>query len=146
MQLAEICVYPLKSCRGNSVAEAQVEAMGLQYDWRWMLITSDGRFMAGRKFPRLVLIHVQADPKGACFDAPGLAALTVSYAAMNEPVAVEVRRSQFDAFAGSWEAEFWFSDYLGLACRLVYVDSNTRRVLRQILMYRWNLQTAIRGC
>jgi hypothetical protein len=127
MQLAEIHIHPLKSCRAQLVEQALVEPMGLQHDRRWMLIGADGQFMTGRQFPRLVLIEVAADTQGACFTAPDMPELRVEHADMNEDVPVEVWRSAFAARTGSWDADFWFSDFLGVACRLVYVDAHTTR-------------------
>jgi hypothetical protein len=127
MQLTELYVHPLKSCRGNAVPEARVEPMGLAHDRRWMLVTGEGRFMTGRQFPRMVLIEVAPDDTGATFTAPGMDPLRVPLADMTEPQATEVWGDAFVARAGSLEADFWFSDFLGSSCRLLHVGADTTR-------------------
>jgi uncharacterized protein len=44
------------------------------------------------------------------------------------PVRVRVWNSTCDALPVSPQADAWLSDYLGLACRLVYMPDSTRRV------------------
>ncbi|WP_158229093.1 MOSC domain-containing protein [Chitinimonas sp. BJB300] len=127
MQLVEIYIHPLKSCRGNRLDSALVEAMGLEHDRRWMLIDIDGNFMTGRQYPKLVLIEVVADEAGATFSARGADTLRVEHQEMVERLPVVVWRSAFDAQTGSWNADFWFSDFLGVACRLVYIGTDTSR-------------------
>ncbi|QDQ25706.1 MOSC domain-containing protein [Chitinimonas arctica] len=128
MRLVEIHVHPLKSCRGNLVESAVVEAMGLQHDRRWMLVDEDGGFMTGRQHPRLVLLEVRTDADGATFVAPGMDDLRVNVAELKQRMDVQVWGKEFEARCGSDEADFWFADYLGSNCRLVFVgDETTRR-------------------
>lgn len=127
MQLAQIHVHPLKSCRANLVEQARVEPMGLEHDRRWMLVDEHGQFMTGRQYPRLVLLEVAADADGATFTAPGMDALRVGHTELAEALPVAVWRSPFVARTGCDEADFWFSDWLGVVCRLVYIDAATTR-------------------
>ena len=127
MTLQEIYVHPLKSCRGNALPSATVEEMGLAHDRRWMLVTPEGKFLTGRQYPKLVLIEAVPDEDGITFAAPGQLALRVARSEMTEALPVEVWRSAFTAKAGSWEADFWFSDYLGVNCRLVHIGTDTTR-------------------
>ncbi|MBV8467694.1 MAG: MOSC domain-containing protein [Burkholderiales bacterium] len=126
MRLSELYVHPLKSCRGNALNEARVEVMGLQHDRRWMVADGD-RFFTGREFPRMVLIETTPDADGITFNAPGMAPLRVERREMRESVPTTVWRSSFNALAGSDEADFWFSDYLGANCRLLHIGEDTER-------------------
>jgi len=104
-----------------------VEEMGLAHDRRWMLITAEGQFMTGRQYPKLVLVTASPDAAGVTFEAPGQAPLRVERSEMTETLPVEVWRSAFTAQAGSWDADFWFSDVLGVNCRLVHIGPDTTR-------------------
>jgi uncharacterized protein YcbX len=126
MRLSELYVHPLKSCRGNALNEARVEPMGLQHDRRWMVADGE-RFFTGREFPRMVLIEVAPDEEGVTFTAPGMDPLRVERREMQEAVPTSVWRSHFNALAGSDEADFWFSDYLGANCRLMHIGEDTER-------------------
>ncbi|WP_269533821.1 MOSC domain-containing protein [Chitinimonas sp. BJYL2] len=131
MQLTDIYVHPLKSCRGNRLAQATVELMGLQHDRRWMLVDEQGAFITGRQVPRLVQVAVQPDDTGAIFRAAGAGEVRVEIAELTEVIEVGIWRSRLGARTGAMEADFWFSDYLGMSCRLVYVGpESTRRTGR----------------
>lgn len=128
--LAAIVVYPVKSCAGNALPAAQVEARGLAHDRRWMLVDAGGRFLTGRQWPQLV--RVQAQPLGqdrVRLEAPGMQTLEVGI----EPGAARIDTSVWDSpvsavDAGSAAAD-WFSAYLGRRVRLVHADAHMRRPL-----------------
>ncbi|MDK2123928.1 MOSC domain-containing protein [Parachitinimonas caeni] len=130
MQLTEIYSHPLKSGRGNALNAAEIGPMGLAFDRHWMLVDGMGKFITGRAFPRMVLIETQPDAASACFSAPGCEPLQVNVVDFTERLATNVWNYQFDAWAGSDEADFWFSDFLGIQCRLVYIGAQSERKLR----------------
>ena len=49
MLLSSIHVYPIKSCAGISISEWEVDAFGLRYDRRWMVVTPRGQFLTQRE-------------------------------------------------------------------------------------------------
>jgi len=51
-------IYPVKSLAGISLDSSRVDAMGLRYDRRWMLVSPDGLFLSQRKVPRMALIMI----------------------------------------------------------------------------------------
>ena len=61
MILSELNIYPIKSCRGISLAEAIVEERGLQFDRRWMLVDENNRFLTQREFVLMATIAVTVD-------------------------------------------------------------------------------------
>ena len=80
MRLAEIRIYPIKSCGGISVASAALEPRGFAGDRRYMLVDERGRFLTQREHPRMATIRVReangpvgsGGPGGyACFGKPG---------------------------------------------------------------------------
>lgn len=56
--LSEIYIYPIKSLGGISLKEAKLEAKGLQYDRRWMLIDEQNIMITQRSHPQLALLQV----------------------------------------------------------------------------------------
>jgi uncharacterized protein YcbX len=130
IRLAAISVYPIKSCAGNALESALVEARGLAHDRRWMLVDDGGRFVTGRQLPRLV--QVRAEPLGADglhVVAPGMPALEVVCAANAPRVEATVWGSVVDAADAGVAAAEWFSRYLDRPVRLVYADPAMRRPL-----------------
>jgi uncharacterized protein len=56
MRVAELAVYPVKSCRGLSLATADVEPWGLAGDRRWMFVDEDAVFVSQREESRLAVV------------------------------------------------------------------------------------------
>jgi uncharacterized protein YcbX len=75
--LAAIHIFPLKSCAPLPLAQARVQARGLEHDRRWLLVDETSTFITARKCPRLVLIRAQPFDDGLQLDAPGMPTLHV---------------------------------------------------------------------
>ncbi|KAG3023463.1 hypothetical protein PC120_g7559 [Phytophthora cactorum] len=57
-QVSGIFVYPIKSCAGIALKEAQLTPKGLLHDREWVIIDGDrDKFVTQRRYPKLALIH-----------------------------------------------------------------------------------------
>jgi hypothetical protein len=61
IQLKEIYIYPIKSCRGICLEKAQLSLRGLQNDRTWMFVDAKGNFLSQRKYPKMALIVPKLD-------------------------------------------------------------------------------------
>ncbi|XP_052593885.1 mitochondrial amidoxime-reducing component 1 [Peromyscus californicus insignis] len=63
--VSQLWIYPIKSCKGVSVCEAECTAMGLRCghlrDRFWLVVNEDGNMVTARQEPRLVLISLTCD-------------------------------------------------------------------------------------
>lgn len=59
MKIAELRLYPIKSCRGRSVERATIGARGFETDRRAMIVAADGTFLTQRSHPKLAQIEVE---------------------------------------------------------------------------------------
>ena len=50
--VAALNVYPVKSCAGIALAEAQLVETGLAHDREWMVVDPVGHFLTQRDTPR----------------------------------------------------------------------------------------------
>jgi uncharacterized protein len=128
-QLIELWSYPLKSGRGNAMVASEIGPLGLEGDRRYMLVTPEGVMLTGREYPRLVLVTVTVDNNGANaeFVAPGMMALVVNVDELATELATTVWSAAVTAHSGHASADAWFSDYLGVACRLCHVGAHSDR-------------------
>lgn len=128
--VTEIWIYPVKSLGGVRVSSSRVMEKGLHQDRRWMLVDEQGNFLTQRAHPRMALFKLEA--RGAVFEVShGLdrctlpAELPVSEAMKpariwNDTITVvEASRSYHD----------WFSERLGIKCRLVGFPENQPRLI-----------------
>jgi uncharacterized protein len=128
LTLAGIARYPVKSCRGEALAEALVERQGLAGDRRWMLVDATGKAVTAREVNRLVLVHPELTATGLRVTAPGIdRPLEVDEPDPAAQVPVKVFSSILTAAPAGPEADAWFSAVLGVDVRLVHLDDPGRR-------------------
>ena len=128
IQLTGLTVYPIKSCRGISVSESEIDGFGLRYDRRWMVVDELGEFLSQRSHPRLALV-VPAIQDGALrIDAPGMPPLELP---LDPPSTVALSVTVWDDTCGAtWLGEKparWFSEFLDCSCSLVHMAGATVR-------------------
>ncbi len=130
-RVVEINVYPIKSCGRVACLSELVEARGLAHDRRYMLVDAEGGFLTQRRHPRMALIRIgAADAEGFTVEAPGAAPLRLPWKWPGGPVAaVTIWRGRVEATEVEGDAAAWFSAFLGLPCRLVYLADDQHRAV-----------------
>ena len=128
MELSQLYLHPLKSCRGIAVGEAVVTMQGLAGDRVWLLVRPDGSQITARTHHRLVQVEA-ANVSGEQwqFGAPGMPPLLAHCSTFQQPHRAQVWKSEFSALAGDAAADDWFSRYLGEPVRLLWLGQTTRR-------------------
>jgi uncharacterized protein YcbX len=126
--LSYLRIYPIKSCGGIAVDEWEVDERGLRHDRRWMLVDETGSFMSQRKLPRMALIKVRLESDGLVVDAPGMSSLQVPFGPPDgKPMLARVWNDLVEA--QTVDDDSWFSEFLGVRCKLVYLpDESVRQV------------------
>ena len=128
VKVSELNIYPIKSAGQISVLSARLDRFGLSNDRRWMVVDPAGRFITQRELPRMSLLRIDLSDEKIKLAAPWMKPLAVpAYPAHGLIVEVSVWNDQCNAIdMGSRIAE-WMSQFLGRACRLVYMPESTRR-------------------
>lgn len=124
-QIAELWVYPIKSCAGIRVQQAQLTLAGLQWDRHWMVVDGDGDFLTQRSHPRMAHIRPEITETHLVLNFPGQAGLQIPLLAQGEKCPARVWGDTVQAWdLGEWAvpARQWFSQTLGTDCRLVRFD------------------------
>jgi hypothetical protein len=130
MRVTGINIYPVKSTRPIALSESEVLPRGLPWDRRWMLVDSDSRFITARQHPALAMVDTRLGTHSLNISVAGRAGLQVPLAEPDTgPIAVTVWKDRCEAVPEGAAADDWFSDYLGLRCRLVRMtDAQVRPV------------------
>jgi uncharacterized protein YcbX len=133
--IAEIWVYPVKSCAGIRMPEAELTDTGLLYDRAWMVVDADGEFVTQRELPRMALIQTAFKMGQLVLRAPGMLALHLALDAAEGPLKVRVWDDEVMACDMGDVAAQWFSDFLGpdapaslKRLRLARFDPEVRRL------------------
>lgn len=128
MQLTEINIYPVKSTRRIALTESEVLPRGLPWDRRWMLVDAAGNFITARQHPALALVDTLIEDDMLHVSVAGRDRLSVPLQpGRGRKQAVCVWRDTVDAIPVGHSADAWFSEYLGLACRLVTMGDDCVR-------------------
>jgi uncharacterized protein len=126
--LSALNVYPIKSAGGIAAREWEVDAFGLRYDRRWMVVDARGTMVTQRTHPCLALARPSLERERLVVRAPGC-----------EPLMLPLRPSPSvtttvtiweDACLALWQGDAparWFSALLGADVSLVYMPESTWR-------------------
>jgi uncharacterized protein YcbX len=63
ISLAELWIYPIKSCQGISLKQMQILKTGPAFDRQWMIVDENNQFITLRTVPKLSQIKTQIDQK-----------------------------------------------------------------------------------
>ncbi|MBP9899465.1 MAG: MOSC domain-containing protein [Gemmatimonadales bacterium] len=142
MHLTSIHRYPIKGCRGHALDSAEVDALGLVGDRRFLVVDSNDRFVSQREAAVLATLTPMFDG----------ATLTVE-AARHEPLVLELDPQGASRDVTIWDdqvtatdqgesAARWFSAVIGHPCRLVHFGGEATRRLDPKFSPRPEAETA----
>lgn len=115
-------IYPVKSCRGIALQEAEIGRAGFEHDRHWLVTNDAGRFLTQRELPRLALIVPALTEAGLTLNAPDMPPLHVPRTADGPSRQVTIWSDHAPAFDTGAEAAAWLSKFLERPTRLVGFD------------------------
>ncbi|WP_412467632.1 MOSC domain-containing protein [Pedobacter sp. KLB.chiD] len=132
--LSGLYIYPIKSLGGISLQQAKLEASGLQYDRRWMLVDEDGVFVTQRKHFELALLQVSISDDQLIVSHKTSPGLSVSFSLdedTGEQISVVIWNDMVTALEVNRNISDWFSDFLKFKVRLVKMPLAEKRLVDQ---------------
>ena len=128
VRLDALNIYPVKGCRRNELAVAELGARGLDGDREWLVTRPDGTFLSQRTHPGLArLVPTRAGARLE-LECPGLASLVVEPFVGGESREVVVWRDRMQAWDAGEPAAEWLTRALGVPARLARFAPETRRM------------------
>ena len=125
-------LYPIKGCRGLSVAAATLTPTGLAVkgigDREWVVVDDQSEFLSQRELPRMALIETRLTADSLRLKAPGMLQLDVPFESEGDVLKVRVWNDEVAAVTQGEIGDAWFSQFLGLPCRLMRFDPEARRI------------------
>jgi uncharacterized protein YcbX len=123
-------VYPVKSCAGIALDEAQVLAAGFAYDRQWLVVTPDGRFLTQRERPRLALVGTTIEHGRLVLRFPDGAREAVAPAAGGRRLDVVIWDDRCSGLDCGDAVAHRLGTLLGAPARLVEFDAAVPRIKR----------------
>ena len=133
-KLSEIWIYPIKSLPGFRVRSARVLEKGLEGDRRMMLVDDENRFLTQRELTKMALFNVSIDHGFVMISHrinKNLHPITIdaTQPISNPAIACAIWDDTVEAHEMNAMYSKWFSDALGINCRLMlFPEQNERRV------------------
>jgi uncharacterized protein len=128
--LQQLFRYPVKSCAPEPLQSATIEARGIGFDRRWMIVDADtGRFITGREFGKLVQLQTQIIAGHLHLQAPDLPAWQV--AAQAQRRSVTVWDDTVQAQICDDDTNQRLSEWLARPVQLVHMDDAAIRPIDQ---------------
>ena len=131
LRLSGLYRYPLKSAIAEPLQRAQLDALGLSGDRRWMVVdAASGRFLTQRLLPQMTQLKARWHGEQLLLGAPGMDDLLVALPdEQAELRGVTIWRDSLRVPDAGDEAAGWLSLALGRPCRLVQVpEARARQV------------------
>lgn len=127
MHLSTINIYPIKSLKGIGLDAAVVEAKGLQFDRRWLLVDADGRFITQRELPQMATVSVELKGAGLLVTTVGGDSLEIEKPFDDHRIKAKVWDSESPAMPYDDVTNEWFSDVLRYDVKLLYMPDDAGR-------------------
>jgi len=128
--ISKLFIYPIKSLRGISVSSSMVTDRGLQYDRRWMLVNEENSFLTLREYPKMALLEVSIKEEGLRINSleyPADDLLIPFDAKESGSEKVTIWNATCEAKRVDEKADLWFSEKLGIPCKLVFMPDKSMR-------------------
>ncbi len=128
--LTEIWIYPVKGLGGIRLSSSRVMEKGLQYDRRWMLVNERNTFMTQRDSSTLSLFKLSIqDVAFKVMFRDDAILLPFVHPVIHKPIETAVWGDSVTTFEVSKAHSEWFSQRLGIECKLVsFPEENPRPV------------------
>ncbi|PWV46516.1 MOSC domain-containing protein [Chitinophaga sp. S165] len=131
LTVSALYIYPVKSLGGFSLPAATLTDRGFKYDRRWMLIDENDRFISQREVAVMAFLNATIGEEHLLVtDKRTGDLIMIPYEPLtSETITVSVWDDTCVAQRVSDEADTWFSQHLGMPCRLVYMPDSTQRTV-----------------
>jgi len=127
--VASLHRYVIKSCRGESLDDAVLDARGIADDRRFMVVDASGGFLSQRQLPRLALIVPHLSDTLVTLTAPDVAPLTIDLSLLRTRLPVSVWEHRGEGEDCGDAAAAWLTSALARPARLVRMPDDARRAV-----------------
>ena len=131
LQVSHLFIYPIKSLGGIAVSNTVFTDRGFQYDRRYMLVDENNRFLTQREHPVMALLQTVIVGNDLVVHHKKSVHLKLRLPLIpvngSNVTSVQVWDDICEAIYISLLADQWFSERIGISCRLVYMPESSKR-------------------
>ncbi|KAJ3262595.1 hypothetical protein HK103_000124 [Boothiomyces macroporosus] len=134
IEVGKLIIYPIKSCPGIEMSNWRISSTGLLYDRHFMLTDLQGKAITLKKYPKLGQLNLKLEDNTLTVSAKNVPPLILSMNDFEQDQSSTmslmesiVCKFKVRAHADNEQANKWFSDYLGLTCKLLRNGTNNTK-------------------
>ncbi len=127
VRVSGLFVYPVKSCRGFAVARSALDACGLAYDRRFMVVNDAGMFCTQRELPQMARIATAIAGDALRLSCEDTFIDVPLRPDSKSPIDVRLWRDRVQASHVDIEVDRWLRHHLGESVRLAYIPDEVVR-------------------
>jgi hypothetical protein len=134
LKVSELFIYPIKSLGGIKLNNAEVTDRGLKNDHRWLLVDSNNCFFTQRDFPKMTFLETSIQDDKLIVSEKYNPAENIEIPIgifMPNKLNVKIWDDVVQANVVSDEINNWFSKFIGIDCKLVYMPEETKREIEK---------------
>ena len=129
--VSKLFEYPVKGLLGNDICCATVNRRGLAMDRRWMLVDAQGEFLSQRLLPALTQFLPVYHDHLIIKHLPSGETKAIEPEEFSKNLKVVVWGQECAAHGSTNGIDQWFSDKLNSSVRLVFMDDNDIRPVKE---------------
>lgn len=130
LKVSEINIFPIKSCGGLSLQNAEIVDTGFAHDREWMVVDEYGQFITQRQYPAMTLIQPSLSADSLALSAPDHDRIAVPIQTDGKKMVVTVWESSCEAVDQGDGVAAWLSAFLGKPARLVRMAQDFKRTIK----------------
>ncbi len=109
----QLFIYPVKSCAGIELSEAELTPEGLSWDRSWMVIMPNGRFVTQRQMPQMAKIRVDFSEQALILGYEGEVFSVDLNPPVSEPITAKVWHDECQVLDEGTAVGEWLTRVLG---------------------------------
>jgi uncharacterized protein len=145
MKITGIYIYPIKSLGGISLESSKITERGLELDRRWALVDENLKFLSQREIPEMAKFSVKLA------DNEIIVTNTLNGNSIKIPLKtnslvskkITIWDDSVEALHVGDNYDFWFSENLGVKCKLFYQPEDSIRAIDSKYMVLGNEHTSL---
>lgn len=127
LQVHSLHIYPIKSCQGIDLEQAELVDTGFRWDRHWMLVDEKGEFLSQRRLPRMATIETAFTDQSLVARQGGCEIEIPLHSPDVDRIPVQIWNDLLPGSIVSDEVDAWFSEVLETECHLVYLPESVPR-------------------
>ena len=127
LRVHSLHIYPIKSCQGIDLEQAELVDTGFRWDRHWMLVDAEGGFLSQRRLPRMATISTELGDRSLIARQQQREIEIPLHSPDVDRIPVRIWNDLLPGSIVSEAADRWFSEALDTDCHLVYLPESVPR-------------------